>query len=112
MGWGFRKSINWGPMRLKLSKSGVGYSVGTGGFRIGRDARGRQYRAISVPHTGIYRRDYFPRAQGSASPPPFAANSPVSQPTVKTGQNASAGIRWILYVTTGVLLYALIRAVF
>jgi len=112
MGWGFRRSINLGPLRLNLSKSGVGYSVGTRGFRVGRDARGRKYRAMSIPHAGIYRRDYFPNAKTSASPPSFAANSPVSQPTAKTKQNPSAGIRWTLYVMSGVLLYALIRAVF
>lgn len=33
MGFNFRKSIKLGPARINLSKSGVGYSVGAGGFR-------------------------------------------------------------------------------
>jgi hypothetical protein len=39
MGWGFRRSINFGPLRINLAKSGVGYSVGTRGLRVGKDAR-------------------------------------------------------------------------
>jgi membrane protein YdbS with pleckstrin-like domain len=33
MGLNFRKSIKFGPARINLSKSGVGYSVGAGGLR-------------------------------------------------------------------------------
>ncbi len=33
MGFSFRKSIKAGPGRVNLSKSGVGFSVGTGGVR-------------------------------------------------------------------------------
>lgn len=33
MGFNFRKSVKIGPARVNLSKSGVGYSVGAGGFR-------------------------------------------------------------------------------
>jgi hypothetical protein len=28
------------------------------GFRLGKDAKGRVYQQVSVPGTGIYRRDY------------------------------------------------------
>lgn len=38
MGWNFRKSIKIGPARINLSKSGVGYSVGTGGVRYTKKA--------------------------------------------------------------------------
>lgn len=58
MGWGFRKSINFGPLRINASKSGLGYSIGGRGFRVGRDARGRQYRSFSIPGTGIFNRTY------------------------------------------------------
>lgn len=34
MGFNFRKSFKIGPARVNLSKSGVGYSVGAGGFRF------------------------------------------------------------------------------
>ena len=58
MGWGFRRSIKFGPVRLNLSKSGLGYSIGGKGLRVGRDAKGRSYRSASIPGTGIYSRKY------------------------------------------------------
>jgi len=36
MGFIYRKSVNIGPFRVNLSKSGVGYSVGDRSFRLGR----------------------------------------------------------------------------
>lgn len=68
MGWGFRKSINLGPLRINASKSGLGYSIGGRGFRIGKDARGRNYRALSIPGTGIYNRTYLKKNTVSKSP--------------------------------------------
>jgi hypothetical protein len=32
MGFTYRKSVNLGPFRVNLSKSGLGYSVGSRGF--------------------------------------------------------------------------------
>jgi hypothetical protein len=58
VGWNFRRSIRFGPLRFNLSKSGVGTSVGIPGFRVGKDAKGRDYQQTSLPGTGIYRRDY------------------------------------------------------
>ena len=53
MGLIYRKSINLGPFRVNLSGSGVGYSVGGRGFRVGKSARGRNYTAFSIPGTGV-----------------------------------------------------------
>jgi len=53
MGFYYRKSVNLGPFRVNLSKSGVGYSVGGRGFRVGTTARGRKYTSFSIPGTGI-----------------------------------------------------------
>ena len=53
MGFYYRKSIGIGPFRLNLGKSGVGYSVGTRGFRTGLSSRGRRYTTFSLPGTGI-----------------------------------------------------------
>ena len=53
MGWIFRKSLNFGPFRINLSKSGVGGSFGVGPFRIGRSASGRGYTSTRIPGTGI-----------------------------------------------------------
>jgi hypothetical protein len=53
MGFYYRKSVNLGPFRVNLSKSGVGYSVGGRGFRVGTTSRGRKYTNFSIPGTGI-----------------------------------------------------------
>jgi hypothetical protein len=53
MGFYYRKSVNLGPFRVNLSKSGVGYSVGGRGFRIGTSSRGRKYTSFSIPGTGV-----------------------------------------------------------
>ena len=58
MGWRFRRSLKLGPLKLNFSKSGVGYSVGVRGFRVGKDAKGRSYTAASIPGTGFYNRQY------------------------------------------------------
>lgn len=89
MGWGFRRSINFGPLKVNLSKSGVGYSVGTRGFRVGKDSRGRKYRSASIPGTGIYSRDYLP----------------------SEGQRRNGNL-WPAYVGGAVLVYGLLRFFF
>ena len=48
------EGLQLGPLRVNLSKKGVGYSVGVRGFRVGRDAKGQDYSRTSVPGTGIY----------------------------------------------------------
>ena len=54
MGLRFRKSINLGGgAKINLSKSGVGYSVGTKGARITKKANGGSKTTLSVPGTGI-----------------------------------------------------------
>ena len=56
MGWSFRKSINFGPLRINLSKSGVGYSVGGKDLRVGVNAKGKRYEEMTVPGTGLHYR--------------------------------------------------------
>lgn len=54
MGIRFRKSINLGGgARINLSKSGIGYSVGTKGARVTKTARGTTRKTVSIPNTGI-----------------------------------------------------------
>lgn len=54
MGFRVRKSINLGGgFRINLSKSGIGYSWGTKGYRVSRTARGTTRRTYSIPGTGI-----------------------------------------------------------
>ena len=60
MAWRFRRSARL-PLgfRLNFSKSGIGYSWGVRGFRIGKDSKGRVVRTLSIPGTGIYSREYI-----------------------------------------------------
>jgi hypothetical protein len=58
MAWSFRRSLKFGPSKINLSKSGVGFSFGVPGFRVGQDAKGRSYRQVSIPGTGVYNRTY------------------------------------------------------
>lgn len=54
MGFRYRKSINLGGgFRINLSKSGVGYSWGTKGYRVTRTAKGTTRRTYSIPGTGL-----------------------------------------------------------
>lgn len=54
MGFRLRKSINLGHgVRVNLSKSGIGYSVGVPGLRITKTAKGHVRTTASVPGTGI-----------------------------------------------------------
>ena len=79
MGWSFRKSLKFGPFRLNLSKSGIGYSLGIPGFRVGRSARGSLYRSASIPGTGIYNRKYFSNSQVKQAGQTNSLNATVPQ---------------------------------
>lgn len=52
MGWYFRKSVSLGPLKLNLSKRGIGVSTGVRGARIGIDAKGEPY--VSAGKGGFY----------------------------------------------------------
>lgn len=53
MGFRYRKSFGSGPFRVNLSKSGIGYSVGTKGFRYTKKAGGGTRTTANIPGTGI-----------------------------------------------------------
>lgn len=54
MGFRLRKSINLGGgARINLSKSGIGGSIGTKGFRVTQTAKGTIRKTTSIPGTGI-----------------------------------------------------------
>jgi len=56
MGFYFRKSVKFGGMKINFSKSGVGFSTGVKGFRIGKGPRGNY---IHMGANGIYYRKTF-----------------------------------------------------
>jgi hypothetical protein len=53
IGFSFRKSINMGPVRLNLSKSGLGVSTGVKGLRVSVGPRGTYLNAGAK---GVYYR--------------------------------------------------------
>ncbi|MBR2888803.1 MAG: DUF4236 domain-containing protein [Oscillospiraceae bacterium] len=53
MGLRFRKSFNIGPLRINISKSGIGFSLGVKGFRVSRSAKGKMTATASLPGTGL-----------------------------------------------------------
>lgn len=60
MGFRFQRRIRIAPgVRLNLSKSGVGASVGRTGLRLGLDAKRRKYFSVGLPGTGLSYRDFF-----------------------------------------------------
>jgi tetratricopeptide (TPR) repeat protein len=73
-------------VRLNVSKRGVGYSVGTRGYRVSHSASGRVTRTVSIPGTGISHRSTIrsgssrggsrPSARYSAPPPPAPPRPP------------------------------------
>lgn len=109
MSWSFRRSINVGPLRVNLSKSGVGYSVGTRGLRIGKDGSGRRYSSVSIPYTGIYRRDYDPHSRGAGM---LTSGVRVPAPSANAGPKTWARSRWPLFIGGAILVYVVIRAIF
>ncbi len=49
----FRKSKKFGPLKVNVSKSGIGWSIGGKGFRHTKRADGRTQNTYSIPGTGI-----------------------------------------------------------
>lgn len=49
----FRRRISAGPIKLNLSRHGVGGSTGFRGFRIGFNQKGNFYISFGFPGTGI-----------------------------------------------------------
>ena len=79
MGFFFRKSVRFGPMRLNFSKSGMGASIGVKGARLTASSRGSTY--VTVGSHGFYYRQTLARPQsGSSTPPPLASQPHESTP--------------------------------
>ena len=53
MGFRFRKSKSFGPVRVNFSKSGISWSVGTKGVRYTKKAGGGTRSTYSIPGTGL-----------------------------------------------------------
>ena len=66
MGWFLRKSFRVGPLRLNLSKRGIGALVGVKGTRLGVDATGKPYTAGG--RYGLYFRQRLGAGQENRAP--------------------------------------------
>jgi hypothetical protein len=69
MGFYFRKSVKFGPIRFNFSKSGIGVSAGVKGARISAGPRGTY---VHAGRNGFY---YSQRIGQSHVPPPFQQRS-------------------------------------
>jgi hypothetical protein len=80
MGWFFRKSVGVGPFRVNLSKSGIGYSVGVSGARVGVGPRGTYVR---LGRDGVYYQKYL-----NSGSPIGRSNAPI--PTALNLESATS----------------------
>jgi hypothetical protein len=63
MGIRFQRRIRIAPgVRLNLSKSGIGGSLGRTGLRVGVDAKRRKYFSVGLPGTGLSYRAFYGRS--------------------------------------------------
>lgn len=81
MSFYIRKSVNLGPIRLTLSKSGVNTSVGVKGFRVGAGPRGTY---VHVGTGGLYYR----QTQSKGSPLPPEVSEPPTAPALHPSDGA------------------------
>lgn len=95
MGFRFRKSANFGPFRVNLSKSGVGYSVGGKGFRVTKKANGGVRTTASIPGTGI---SYVKETSGhSRAGTSQHTNQPNQKSKLPYALLAVAGGLWVIF---------------
>lgn len=80
MAWYLRKSVSLGPIRLNLSKGGIGTSVGVTGFRVGVRPNGSSY--IHAGRHGLYMREELGGRRTVEQPdaqPQIPSNAPSTQ---------------------------------
>lgn len=77
MGFFFRKSVNTGPVRINLSKSGVGVSTGVRGARVSFTPRGT---FVNIGAHGVYYRRRLDMPTDPQSQRPSENNEEQSEP--------------------------------
>jgi hypothetical protein len=91
--WFIRKSVRLGPLRLNLSKRGLGASVGVKGLRAGVDASGKPY--VAGGRGGLYFRERIRTADGT----PTDAGRP---------RGGSAALAWTVAIVLAVIVLLLL----
>src|ERR1700730_17853950 len=66
--WRLRRSKKIGPLRVNVTKTGVGLSAGVPGARVSVHSSGRVTKTVGIPGTGIYYRDDKVLRPGSPTP--------------------------------------------
>lgn len=81
MGFRYRKSMKLpGGFRVNFSKSGVGYSWGTKGYRVTKTAKGTTRTTTSIPGTGIsYVKESEPVSQNRTAKEEYIDEKPVKK---------------------------------
>lgn len=104
MGFRMRKSINIAPgVRLNVSRSGVGYSVGGKGVRVTKHANGRVSRTLSIPGTGLSHHATISPGRSRATDghrQKVSATAPTPSRTATPGLLASAWERDLFAILT------------
>ncbi len=60
MGWSFRRSKSFGLFKLNFSKSGIGFSFGVPGARVGVNSKGKKYVRGGIPGSWLYYQPSLP----------------------------------------------------
>ncbi|MFD6896986.1 DUF4236 domain-containing protein [Rhodococcus sp. NPDC060086] len=93
MGFRMSKSIKIVPgVRLNVSRSGIGYSVGGKGVRVTKHANGRVSRTLSVPGSGLSHRQTISPARSRTSNSARARRSPAVTATPPPPRPATPGM--------------------
>lgn len=105
MGRRFRKSIKLGPLRINLSKSGVGYSVGNKFYRVTKKADGGYRTTSTLPGTGLSNvTEYSAKQVEESEKMREQKTAPESEPTKKKSKSTGiiAGAAALLLVVGAV----------
>jgi hypothetical protein len=107
MGWFLRKSFRLGPLRLNLSKRGIGASMGVKGARLGVDATGKPY--VAGGRYGLYFRQRLgpgrvPQIASESQPSPAAPPTGEIRPSGETSAPSPRGRPWWVLVLLALLI--------
>lgn len=122
MGLRFRRSIKAGPIRINLSKSGIGFSAGVKGARITKPAKGKARTTVGIPGTGLsYSKTVGGKKQSAAKKTtakkaapkktdpkrqnPFSTSELTAEEYEKGMGCLSAAARWIFILIMAFLAY-------
>lgn len=105
MGFRFRKSVKLpGGFRVNLSKSGVGYSWGTKGFRATKTAGGKVRKTYSIPGTGL---SYVEESKSKTTPQKKTREKERSQMASRSAKGQKKRRKWP-YILVALLLIVVI----